>query len=298
MTEAQPNYRGNRNLHCLQGLDYVYCLRGLQRVQFFDYDQWLTWRKKKVSIRDSGFVESIRSAVQQEKQLEHYVRSRLRNLSPLIPGYDPPEEVWKCLEAIGVAVLEPEPGRVADAEGSESGDELDNSSLDLNPGSSEEPMVLDSSSDSDSDESMSDDTEVPAQVKAEASSNIDDKRLADAADGRTSEIIDLTDDAADVRMSGINDLTGDGDYGSMRRSTSGSGGGRHRERNSNEESSLFVGDAMGGIQYDDAIDRAGSPPAFGRERLIESIESEESGLFVSNEPDTIIDLTSDGNELG
>lgn len=86
MTHAHPNHRGTRNLHCIQGLDYIYALRGLVSVEFFDYDQWLTRGKKNVPVRDTDFVDAIRTQVLREKLLEHYVRSRLINLAPLLPA--------------------------------------------------------------------------------------------------------------------------------------------------------------------------------------------------------------------
>lgn len=87
ITQDQPNYRETRSLYNLQGIDYILCLRGLQRVAFFDYDWWLTKGKKKVPVRDSGFMEALRSAVLQNKPIKkiHSVEtSTTRTATPSI----------------------------------------------------------------------------------------------------------------------------------------------------------------------------------------------------------------------
>lgn len=293
-TEAHPNYRGTRNLHCLQGLDYIYGLRGLESVQFFDYDKFLTKGKKKVPVRDTAFVESVRSAVQQEKELQHYVRSRLRNLSPLLPGYDPPEEVWNCLKAIAVDDLKLDSGRDAETDDSDlDDDDLDDSSSGLSSGSSGEPISLDSDSGSDFDsdsfsdsdfysdpslgDSNPDDTKMLVQDNAQISPNVGNERLAEGR--RTPNIVDIID------------LTEDDDSEGTRHSSF-----RNETRSSDDnESSLFVRDENSDFIHDYDFEDPEPPLGLGLEEPIQQPRDEESDLFVSDR--SVIDLTSIDDEM-
>lgn len=96
LTERQPNARSNRSLRCLQGIDYVYCLRGLRSIKVFDYSRM----PMRVVIKDETFLDDLRNCVTREKEESDFLQSKLRNLPPLISGWRPTEEVWNCLEEL------------------------------------------------------------------------------------------------------------------------------------------------------------------------------------------------------
>ncbi|KAI9151660.1 hypothetical protein HJFPF1_08869 [Paramyrothecium foliicola] len=85
-TYKQPNYRMNRALRDLQGLDYLLALRGVQSVTFWDFDQWLKNRKKEQPVRDFTFVMDVNNSVQRPKEAHKQELTRLRNLCPLFGG--------------------------------------------------------------------------------------------------------------------------------------------------------------------------------------------------------------------
>ncbi|KAF4504656.1 hypothetical protein G6O67_008081 [Ophiocordyceps sinensis] len=72
----------------------------------------------------------------------------------------------------------------------------------------------------------------------------------------------------------------------------GDGGRCDDERRGTAERSLFVGGAMSDVRCDTDIERSGSPLPFEQEEPLESIEREESGLFV-REGSEVLDLTND-----
>lgn len=98
ITRHQPNYRPFRELRSLQGLDYVYCLRGLREVTFWDYDKWLN-EEVKMPVRDWTFVRDINDCVRREKShnKEHF--SQIRYLAPVMEGCRPSVALAARLEA-------------------------------------------------------------------------------------------------------------------------------------------------------------------------------------------------------
>ncbi|RCI17417.1 hypothetical protein L249_3304 [Ophiocordyceps polyrhachis-furcata BCC 54312] len=96
LTLAQPNKRARRSLRCLQGIDYVYCLRGLKEIKVFDYDK----TPMKVAIADQSFQEDLENSVLRKKERTAYSQSKLMNLTPLVSGWEPDGQVWQCLDML------------------------------------------------------------------------------------------------------------------------------------------------------------------------------------------------------
>ncbi|OIW24493.1 hypothetical protein CONLIGDRAFT_673664 [Coniochaeta ligniaria NRRL 30616] len=97
-TTFQPNLRRNRCLRTLQGLDYVYSLRGLDCVRL--YDIWAMLRDVNPvpashPIRDTSFVADVNSAVTMRKSAEEAKSCQLKNLPRLFPPKEgaPPGQV-------------------------------------------------------------------------------------------------------------------------------------------------------------------------------------------------------------
>lgn len=141
-SQLHPNFRGFRQLRTLQGLDYVSCLRGLDRADFWDFDRWLETAERKRPVRDWHFVQDVNNAVRRPKEAGDRLRSQLKNLFPLIPSFAPSEEDW----AILLDGLEK-----PDAQGHGSGTSEDAIMVDDSGSSSESSSESESESDSDSD---------------------------------------------------------------------------------------------------------------------------------------------------
>ncbi|PNP84846.1 hypothetical protein FNYG_01940 [Fusarium nygamai] len=96
-TASQPNFRRFRALRTLQGADYLYCLRGVREVTFFDYDMWRD-DGMKMPVRDWTFVRDINESVRREKPANDEHFSQLRYLAPLL--IRPSAELAEQLEEI------------------------------------------------------------------------------------------------------------------------------------------------------------------------------------------------------
>ncbi|PHH80725.1 hypothetical protein CDD80_73 [Ophiocordyceps camponoti-rufipedis] len=171
LTERQPNKRSNRALRCLQGIDYVYCLRGLRSIKVFDYCRV----PMRVAIRDETFLDDLRNCVTRGKEESDFLQSKLRNLPPLISEWRPTEEVWKCLEELQCQVAA-----------------LDNGDEDDDTDSDGEATYIDSSSDASEDES---DDEQGADDESGRPDNGVEK--SNRLGSGSSEVIDLTLDDDD-----------------------------------------------------------------------------------------------------
>jgi hypothetical protein len=98
-TELQPNFRKFRALRTLQGVDYFYCLRGVQQITFWDYDKHRTTGQK-VPVRDWTFVHDINESVRREKVHEDAHFSELRYLAPILDDLRPSTNLAGILEAV------------------------------------------------------------------------------------------------------------------------------------------------------------------------------------------------------
>ncbi|KAF5669857.1 hypothetical protein FCIRC_9099 [Fusarium circinatum] len=101
-TRKQPNFRRFRALRTLQGVDYLYCLRGIREVTFFDYDESRRLPPK-MPVRDWTFVRDINESVRRQKSADDEHFSQLRYLAPLL--IQPSVELAGQLEEI----VNPEP---------------------------------------------------------------------------------------------------------------------------------------------------------------------------------------------
>ncbi|CAG9999215.1 unnamed protein product [Clonostachys byssicola] len=96
-TNRHPNYRLNRDLRTLQGLDYILCLRGLKKVDFFDFDKWKN-DGVIVQVRDFRFVMDVKNNVCRPKAPLDAETSEIRNLAPTVPDYVVESGDWEALE--------------------------------------------------------------------------------------------------------------------------------------------------------------------------------------------------------
>ncbi|KAM5367931.1 hypothetical protein ACJA88_011246 [Fusarium oxysporum] len=141
-TASQPNFRRFRALRTLQGADYLYCLRGVRKITFFDYDMWRD-DGMKMPVRDWTFVRDINESVRRDKSVydEHF--SQLRYLAPLL-NVQPSVQLAAQLEGF----LNPGPQRM-DGHGRE----RDESPANLDEVAAELSDILsDNQSDSDSEQ--------------------------------------------------------------------------------------------------------------------------------------------------
>ncbi|KAH7319714.1 hypothetical protein B0I35DRAFT_478039 [Stachybotrys elegans] len=81
------------------GLDMVLCLRGLERIEFWDFGTWLE-KKKKLSVRDYTFVQDVNNSVQRPKQPHEHTQSQLRNLTPLLDTYAATYSEWMFVDTL------------------------------------------------------------------------------------------------------------------------------------------------------------------------------------------------------
>ncbi|CAH0052963.1 unnamed protein product [Clonostachys solani] len=96
-TNLQPNYRLHRDLRTLQGLDYILCLRGLKKVDFFDFDRWKADGVIE-QVRDYRFVMDVKNNVSRPKAPHEAETSEIRNLAPTVPGHVMESGDWDALE--------------------------------------------------------------------------------------------------------------------------------------------------------------------------------------------------------
>lgn len=117
-TANQPNHRLRRDLRTLQGLNYLYALRGLDWIKFYDF--WPTMKEdnplaSRHDIRDTSFVADINSTVTMPKGSKKAKVLQLRELPYLFApreenkkfdhkinkpknSWDPTEEDWAAIE--------------------------------------------------------------------------------------------------------------------------------------------------------------------------------------------------------
>lgn len=79
-TRGQDNNRTYRDLRKLQGMDYVYQLRNLKMVRFYDSAQ----ADRGVEVRDESFVKDVRQQVTQPKSRRRGREAKFENLKPML----------------------------------------------------------------------------------------------------------------------------------------------------------------------------------------------------------------------
>ncbi|KAH7020860.1 uncharacterized protein B0I36DRAFT_353600 [Microdochium trichocladiopsis] len=97
-TEYHANYRKYRSLRTCHGMDYIYQLRGLRWVRFYEFNGV----KNRQPVRDYTFVEDINSVITKPKAEKHAIKSLLHNL-PKIEGlgkWEPSEQDKKVVDEL------------------------------------------------------------------------------------------------------------------------------------------------------------------------------------------------------
>lgn len=164
-TQHQPNYRMFRSLRTVQGLDYVYCLRGISRITFWDHTKWIAQRLK-CKVLDKTFQLDVARTVRGPEDQRDQRNARLRILTDLMPGLKPREDAWQTM-ALALPKLKDElldgddnwededDNNVGDSgtSGANSSDEHEDEDSDADDGS-------ESGSDSDSDTSDGDSVQI------------------------------------------------------------------------------------------------------------------------------------------
>ncbi|KAL2879160.1 hypothetical protein SGCOL_005583 [Colletotrichum sp. CLE4] len=87
VTAGQPNFRAMRSLRTLQGLHFLHALRGMELIQFYDYN---IFREHGVlhPIRDWSFFMDIENVTAMPKNDDKADAAKLINLMPVLPGYE------------------------------------------------------------------------------------------------------------------------------------------------------------------------------------------------------------------
>ncbi|KAI3320332.1 hypothetical protein HD806DRAFT_241983 [Xylariaceae sp. AK1471] len=95
-TDLQPNYRKNRSLRTVQGMDFVYQLRGMKWVRFYDVNA----RRARTKIRDWSFFQDINNQVTQKKSDSMIFKSEIENLPPLTGqgDFQPDDETMELIK--------------------------------------------------------------------------------------------------------------------------------------------------------------------------------------------------------
>ncbi|RYP34114.1 hypothetical protein DL767_004449 [Monosporascus sp. MG133] len=78
-TDMQPNWRRNRSMRTVQGMDYLYQLRGMKWIRFKD----VSAPEHRGNIRDWTFINDMNTAVTSPKEPRYAMQSQLQNLTPL-----------------------------------------------------------------------------------------------------------------------------------------------------------------------------------------------------------------------
>ncbi|KAK0709819.1 hypothetical protein B0T26DRAFT_619536, partial [Lasiosphaeria miniovina] len=98
-TNGQPNKRILRSLRCVQGIDYVYQLRGLSCIRFYDLFKAAQQQPsgsnsgERTPVEDWSIIEDINNTGTMAKGASRREYSQLENLQPLLKDERPP--VWQ-----------------------------------------------------------------------------------------------------------------------------------------------------------------------------------------------------------
>lgn len=89
-TFLQPNHRAFRSMRTVQGIDYLYQLRGMDWVRFKERDG----PEHRQTIRDWSFLKDLNTVVTLPKPPELFLKGELENLTPLsgLEKWTPAEE--------------------------------------------------------------------------------------------------------------------------------------------------------------------------------------------------------------
>ncbi|KAI1338429.1 hypothetical protein F5Y15DRAFT_128864 [Xylariaceae sp. FL0016] len=151
-TDLHPNYRRNRSMRTVHGMDYVYQLRGMDWVRFQELNSE-EWRK---SIRDHSFLEDVSRQVRMPKAPRHHMLSQLENL-PTLTGmgtWEPSDEDFELIKRFYDTSMPQDGGYASDSE--DKWDSDSNTAVEP-PSDESDREIPDSDDDDDAGESDDDD---------------------------------------------------------------------------------------------------------------------------------------------
>ncbi|KAI0400269.1 hypothetical protein F4802DRAFT_502363 [Xylaria palmicola] len=90
-TDCQPNYRKFRAMRTVQGMEFIYELRGMNWVRFYDFNA----ERARQTIRDWSFSQDICNVVRREKTAAMAFKHEIENLPTLsgLEEYDPKDDI-------------------------------------------------------------------------------------------------------------------------------------------------------------------------------------------------------------
>ena len=144
-TAGQPNTRMTRALRCVQGIDSIYKLRGLEFVKFYDFQKALDGDGGREPVRDWSFVEDVTNVVTMPKVPKREEEAQLKTLARLFPedqNWQPGADDWELVKPFFI-----------ESNGRCSYDELRNRDMDMASALSGSTAADDGSDGPDADES-------------------------------------------------------------------------------------------------------------------------------------------------
>ncbi|KDN65923.1 hypothetical protein CSUB01_02615 [Colletotrichum sublineola] len=96
VTAGQPNFRQTRSLRTLQGLDFIYQLRGMELIQFYDYEM-ARKNGRRHPIRDWSFYMDVENVTAMPKTADRAQMAEFENLTPVLRDFVLPEEYLKAI---------------------------------------------------------------------------------------------------------------------------------------------------------------------------------------------------------
>ncbi|KXH45888.1 hypothetical protein CNYM01_08611 [Colletotrichum nymphaeae SA-01] len=99
VTAGQPNFRMTRSLRNLQGLHFLHALRGMELIQFYDYN---ISRQEggRHRIRDWSFFLDIMNVTAMPKTGDKAETANLANLIPVLPRYEASQEDVEAIKGL------------------------------------------------------------------------------------------------------------------------------------------------------------------------------------------------------
>ncbi|KAI0186715.1 hypothetical protein EV127DRAFT_484027 [Xylaria flabelliformis] len=95
-TDCHPNYRKTRSLRTVQGMDFIYQLRGMKWVRFYDTNALYSRRR----IRDWSFIQDVNNVTRRKKSDSMALKTEIENLPALtkLEDFDPDDELDELIK--------------------------------------------------------------------------------------------------------------------------------------------------------------------------------------------------------
>lgn len=166
-TDLHPNYRRNRGMRTVQGMDFIHQLRGMKWIRFYDVDSGY-----RVAIRDSSFLQDINTWATRNKTGNMAVRCELENLKPLtgLENYHPSDEEKEIVDRF----YDDTPVEDVPMGGSETSSGSSSSGSEASTDSEESESESESDSDSDSSSDGGDDVNINEIIDSDNTEAEDD----------------------------------------------------------------------------------------------------------------------------